>query len=295
MLLGCAAAAGLALLPGCTSVAVSNLTPGSLPENPSEIYTFTLRVETKSNLVTPSSVEPKVVVDGRSYAMRRSTIGEDLYEFEYQLPAGRQELAYYYLVDYRVEGSVANHSSEVFTDLMHTKIVRRYVLSLENARGPVGASVGVLGRGFTTQDVISFDGVPARTVYASPTSLSFFVPAVQPGRDYQVSLNGSGGNPPIGSFRVDPTGVTVSPSSLALRPGQTVSLTFSLTTAAPAGGLLLDVTTDVPESVIMAEVLVPGGATSVTIPVQGGKPGSGNLVLKGYGTDVAIPISVSGK
>ena len=43
ILLGCAAA-GLALLSGCATVKVANLTPASLPENPSEIYTFTLRV-----------------------------------------------------------------------------------------------------------------------------------------------------------------------------------------------------------------------------------------------------------
>jgi hypothetical protein len=61
-----------------------------------------------------------------------------------------------------------------------------------------------------------------------------------------------------------------------------------------AGGQLLDVATDVPESVIMPEVVVPAGQSSVSVPVQGGKKGSGNLSLKGYGPsgEILIPITV---
>jgi len=29
--------------------------------------------------------------------------------------------------------------------------------------------------------------------------------------------------------------------------------------------------------------------------VQGGRPGTGSLVLKGYGTDVTVPVTVTGK
>ena len=292
ILLGCAVA-GLAFLSGCATVKIANLTPASLPENPSEIYTFTLRVNTRSNIVAANSITPRIVVDGQSYAMRPSQLGDGIYEFEYQLPSGRQEVAYYFLVDYRVEGPGSPNVGEVYTDVQRSQIVRRYVLSLENNRGPVGASIGVLGRGFTPQDSVAFDGTPARTVYASPTSLSFFVPAVSTGHNYRVTLNGATGNSPIGTFRVDPTNVSVSPGSLALRPGETQSLTFSLSNAAPAGGLLLDVTTDVPESVIMPEVIVPAGSNTVTIPVQGGKPGSGSLVLKGYGSDVTVSVTVA--
>ena len=294
ILIGCAAA-GLAFLSGCATVTVANLTPASLPENPSEIYTFTLRVTSRSSVVVAGSIAAKVVVDGQSYAMKPSPLGNDIYEFEYQVPAGRQEIAYYYLVDYRVEGLGGTNASEVFTGVQRSQIVRRYVLSLENNRGPVGASIGVLGRGFTPQDTVSFEANPARTVYASPTSLSFFVPAVPTGHNYQVTLNSAAGNSPIGTFRVDPANVAVSPSALSLRPGESQSLTFSLSTAAPAGGLLLDVTTDVPESVIMPEVIVPAGSNTVTVPVQGGKPGSGSLVLKGYGNDLAVQVTVLGK
>jgi hypothetical protein len=88
----------------------------------------------------------------------------------------------------------------------------------------------------------------------------------------------------------------VEPAALTLVPGQKQSVTFTVTHPAPAGGLLLDVTTDVPESVIMPEVVVPEGQSSVTVTVEGGKPGTGSLFLKGYGNgEVSIPVSVGGR
>ena len=65
-----------------------------------------------------------------------------------------------------------------------------------------------------------------------------------------------------------------------------------------AGGVgwLIDVTTDVPESVIMPEVIVPQGQTSVTVTAEGGKAGSGTLFMKGFGSgEMTVPISVAGR
>ena len=71
-------------------------------------------------------------------------------------------------------------------------------------------------------------------------------------------------------------------------------MTFTIPNAAPQGGLLLDVATDVPESVIMPEVVVPEGATNVVVTIQGGKPGTGALYLKGFGQgELSIPVTVS--
>jgi hypothetical protein len=276
-------------------VALTNLTPTSLPENPSEIYTFTLRAVPKSNTVVPDSLVSHLVVDGQIFDMKKSPVGGDIYEFDYQLPPGRDQLAYYYLVDFRVQGNGTESSAQSWTDTVQASIVRRYVLSLEVNRGPVGARVGVFGRGFTQQDLIGFNGTAVRTVYLSPTALSFYVPALPSGRNYSVTLGSTAGNSDIGTFRIDPTNVTVAPASLALAPGESQTLTFTVPNPAPSGGLLLEVTTDAPESVIMPEVAVPEGQTSVTVTVQGGKPGGGNLFLKGYGdSDVTIPFTVAG-
>jgi hypothetical protein len=46
----------------------------------------------------------------------------------------------------------------------------------------------------------------------------------------------------------------------------------------------------------MPEIIVPQGQTSVTITVEGGKPGTGSLFLKGYGAgEVTIPVSIGAK
>jgi hypothetical protein len=288
------AALGLALLSGCATIELTNLTPSSLPGNPSQIYTFTVRATPKTNQVPASSVAPHIIIDGQSHDMTRSNLQPDIYDFEFQLPTGRDQVAYYFLVDYQLMDNGSPIPREAYTPLAHASIVSRYVLSLEVNRGPVGSRISVLGRGFTPQDQVAFDGTPVRTVYESPTSISFFVPALDVGKNYQVSLAGSAGNSPVGTFRVDTSNVTVDPTSLSLVGGSSQNLTFSVPNPAPAGGLLLDITTDVPESVIMPEVIVPEGQTSVSVAITGGKPGAGSLFLKGYGSgEVTIPVTVA--
>lgn len=274
---------------------LTNLTPPALPDNASEIYTFTLRVSPRSNVVERPSIVPRIVVDGQIYPMKPSSL-PDIWEFDYQIPAGRTEIAYYFLVDYQVAGNNTTQSGQAYTGLQHAEVVRRYVAMLDSNRGPVGARVGVLGRGFTPQDQVAFNGQPVgRTTFESPNSLSFLVPALSPGV-YQVSVANPGGSSPVGSFRIDSSGaITASPASLNLVSGQQSSLTFNIGSAAPAGGLLLDVATDVPESVIMPEVVVPEGQTSVTVTVTGGRPGNGSLVLRGPGNGLTIPVSVTAR
>ena len=296
ILLWLGAAAGLAALSGCATVALSNLTPSSLPENPSQIYTFTLRAKPKTDAIARSSIAPHIVVGGQNYEMKPSPLGNDIYEFDYQMPAGQPSVAYYFLVDYQVEDNGTLTPGEANTGLQQTQIMHRYVLQLETNRGPVGASIGLLGRGFTPQDTLYFNGTAVRTVYASPTSLSFFVPSMPTGQNYQVTLGGAAGNSPVGTFRIDSTNLTVAPTALTLAPGETQTLNFTLSNRSRGRDCSLDVTTDVPESVIMPGSLVPAGQTSVSVSVQGGKPGTGSLVLKGYGGgDVTVPITVSGK
>ncbi|MBC7369261.1 MAG: IPT/TIG domain-containing protein [Undibacterium sp.] len=296
ILLWLVATLGLALLSGCDTVVLTNLTAPSLPENPSQIYTFTLRVTAKTNAVVTGSLMPKIIVDGQSFAMKRSAFGEGIYEFEYQLPGGRDEVAYYFLVPFKIETQNGVSDSEVYTEIVRAKIVRRYVLSLEVNRGPIGARISILGRGFSQQDSVFFDNLPARTTYESPNAISFIVPAVEANKNYRVMLGSSAGNSPVGTFRVDPSSLNVSPSSLNLRGGERQTLTFNVPVSAPPGGLLIDITTDVPESVIMPEIIVPQGQTSVTITVEGGKAGNGSLFVKGFGAgEVTIPVSVTGK
>jgi hypothetical protein len=288
------AALALILLGGCSTMSLTNLTPSSLPSNPSGIYTFTLRVTPKATSVIQDSVAPHIVVGAESHDMTKSDSIPGIYEFDYRLPPGQDNIGYYFLVNYQTEGNGVVDDRQAYTELAHASIVGRYVVSLEVNRGPVGARIGILGRGFTPQDLVGFDGAPVRTVYESPTSHGFYVPAMTPGKAYHVTISGSTGNSEVGTFKIDASDVTADPASLALTPGQKQSLTFTVTHPAPAGGLLLDVTTDIPESVIMPEVVVPEGQMAATVTVEGGKPGTGSLFLKGYGSgEVTVPVTVS--
>lgn len=292
IVLALSAVTGVVFMSGCNS-GITNLTPSVLAENPSQIYTISSRVKPQSVNVVPGSVKVRIIIDGQSFPMNKSSLGTDIYEFDYQLPAGRTELAYYFLVNYKFENQGMITDREEFTDVIRSKIVGRYVLSLDTNRGPVGARISVMGRGFTAQDTVTFDGTSARTVYDSPNSLSFFVPAVDSGRNYKVEIAGANGTTTVGTFRVDPTSLSVSPTELSLKRGETQTLTFTLPTPAPTGGLLLDVTTDAPDSVIMPEVVVPAGSTTVAVSVTGGKPGSGSLFLKGFGSgEISVPVTV---
>src|SRR5882672_7560276 len=93
------AALALLLLTGC-DLTITNVTPETVPANPSQIYTITARFELKSSAVVPESVHPRIVIDGQSYDMTRTTAGSDLWEFDYQLPAGRTATKYYFIADY---------------------------------------------------------------------------------------------------------------------------------------------------------------------------------------------------
>ncbi len=292
--LGLAAVFCLGFLTGCDDVRITSLTPDSLPENPSHIYTITVRITTHTKRLVAGSVRPQIVIDGRNFPMQPSALGGGIYEFDYQLGPGRTEFAYYVLASYQLDTDQGSGQREAYTGVQRVNIASRYVLSLEAHRGPVGARISVLGRGFSPQDVIHLDDMPARTIFDSASSLSFFVPAVEANRNYNVSVQGSSGRTMVGSFRVDPSNLSVTPSSLILQSGEVRTLTFTLPSAAPTGGLLIDVTTDVPDSVIMPEVVIPAGSNTLTINVQGGAAGTGSLYLRGFGAgELNVPITVT--
>ncbi|MBI3884653.1 MAG: cell surface protein [Opitutae bacterium] len=289
-----AALTALLFFSGCASMTITNLTPDKVPANPSQIYTITASFHTDNSNIAPASIKPRIIIDGSSYPMTKSTVGGDIWEFDYQLPTGRTVGSYYFLVDYASKvGQGVGPTIEASSELQTIRIEGRYVLRPEATRAPMGARVSVLGAGFTPQDVVYFETTPTRTVFESPSSLSFFVPAVEAGKNYRLHIGGGGGDLAVGSFRVDAISFDVSPSSLRLRSGEQQALTFTIPNPAPAGGMLIDVTTDAPESIVMPEVMVPAGQTSVTVAIQGGKPGSGSLFFKSSAGESSVPVTVT--
>jgi len=199
-----------------------------------------------------------------------------LNEFEYQLPNGRDQIAYHHLAapvqDRDRERTSPN--PKVYTEIVNAKIVRRYVLSLEVNRGPIGARISVLGAAVSARRIPAFlEHLPARhnLQRATPNAISFFVPAVEANKNYRVHARQRRRHSPVGTFRVDPSNLSCQPFIPLAPRRRAPARDLQRSRLAPPGGLLIDVTTDVPESVIMPEIIVPQGQTSVTITVEGGQ------------------------
>jgi len=284
----------LVALTGC-EMTVTNLTPATLPQNPSHIYTITASFVPKQRNVIPETVQPRIIIDGRSYNMTRSAAATNVWEFDYQLAPGRTSASYYFICEFEIKSGNGTAPRDVYTELQTLAINARYVLRAEANRAPVGARVNIVGAGFTPQDVIFLNNQPTRTVFESSAALSFYVPALAAGSSYQLRINGPQGSLDAGTFRIDATELTVSPSSVELVTGGQQTLTFSLPTAAPAGGVLVEVTTDMPASIIMPEVIVPPGQASVTVTLTGGQPGTGFLFYRAGGVENSIPVVVRAK
>lgn len=286
-------AAAALLLAGC-EVKIINRTPATFSENPSQVYTITAEVRARSGVIRKGSLQPSIVIDGQAYPMKPSPLGNNLYEYDYRLPAGRSEGAYYFLAAYETETNGRINPGEAFTELHRFRVVGRYGLSLDANRAPVGAQVSVLGRGFTPQDVVFVGQQAAVTSFRSANALTFTVPAMPAGRNYAVTVGAPGSGLAVGTLRIDEGSLSVVPQSLSLATGERRPLVFTLPSEAPEGGLLIDVTTDVPATVIMPEVLIPAGSRSVNVAVQGGQPGSGTLFISapGFG-ETRVPITVN--
>lgn len=282
------------IVSGCGPT-ITNLTSERQPQNVSGIYTLSMAVTNDDGNVIEESFAPHVVVDGSKRPMRPSNVGKNVFEYDYAMPEGRNAARYYYLLDYDVNYSGSRGLRQISSDIYNLRLTNRYVITMESQRGPVGSEIPVVGRGFTEYDKIVVGGIDAETRYASPQAMTFVVPALPANEAYPVELVSGYGTVSIGYFQVDPSRLKVHPESLDLRASERTVLIFGIDYAAPAGGLPIAVSTDIPESVIMPEVVVPAGATTVSVPVEGGAAGKGVLVASASGfQDRTIALSVSG-
>ncbi len=283
------------LLTGC-SMKLVNLTPPTVPANPSGLYTLSLKVDPSGSPIDPQFLAASVVIDGETYAMEPSSMGHMIFDYDYRIPAGRTGAEYQYLVNYRMrslDGSPAKLRQRP-SPLYRFEIAGRYPITLETERAPVGTTVAILGRGFAKGDSVQVGGVPAETRFISTNSLEFVVPATAPGHPYPVEILGASGTVPAGNLRVDSSApISVVPGAIDLASGERTALVFALEEPAPTGGLFLNATTDVPASIIMPEIVVPAGARTVNVTVEGGQPGSGTLFISAPGlSELRIPVAI---
>jgi hypothetical protein len=284
---------GAAFLAGCSQTALSNLTPERLPQNPSGIYTFSMSTNVDRQHLVPESMKASMVINGEEVPMSAASTSGKLFDADFRMPAGQTEVRYFYKLAYRTNEMDFLRDHDCSSPVYTTFLVNRYVLSLESDRGPVGATIAVMGRGFSQYDTVMIGSAEAQTRYFSPNSLQFTVPAVEAGRSYDVHLRTGNGDMLIGSFTVDPSKLAVLPEKLDLTEGGKTMLVFAVDNEAPEGGLPVAIKTDIPASVIMPEVVIPEGERSVSVTVEGGPAAEGKLVASAPGyLPVTLPVSV---
>lgn len=279
-------------LSGC-GVAIENLTPNKVPQNPSGIYTITMKADVKNGAIRESTLQGNIVIDGDVVPMTRNPIDPTLFDFDYVMPEDQGEAAFYFILNYNVIGGSKSNPRKKVSDLQNFQLVNKYVIQLQVDRAPVGRPVTVLGRRFFRSDRIVIGDVVAETRFKSANELEFLVPPLPAGESYFVQLETDGRMVPIGNFMVDLSLLKVAPKSLELAVGESKVLVFSVDFEAPAGGLAVRVTTDIPSSIIMPEVIIPAGSRSVSVTVEGARPGQGALFADVPGMkEVTIPLSV---
>ena len=277
--------ASLWFLSSCRQPNFINLTSKNISQNPSGIYTLQTEVEIQDRGIKTETVEVFAVVGGEKLVMVQDEFNPELWSCDYKLPAGFDEATYYYEAKYSSVLDNGNTAERVVTsDLQVFRLENRYVGNLASYRGPVGSEIAVQGRGLTKYDKIIFGEEATTTRYLSENELRFIVPSLPSGLDYTVKLEGGAhGALEIGQFRIDESKIGVVPSSLEIQSGDSATLLFKIDYEAPAGGLPIEIKTNIPNSVIMNEAVISEGDKTVNIPIKGGQPGEGKLLISAPG------------
>lgn len=280
----------------CSSI--TNITPDTVPENPSRTYTLSMSAYINDGSIIQKSIDPIVVIDGTPRKMKAVSEleGKRFYEYEYTMPTDRQEAKYYFTLKYKSDmGSNGIVEKQIFSrDVYKLQPATRYVMSLQYDRGPVGAVIPVLGRGFDKLDKVYIGGVLADTKCISRTTLNFTVPSLQAGQSYDVEVRNNVTSIWVGQFRIDSGNLLVSPAQINIESGESLNMVFDLGFKAPEGGFEIDVKTNIPSSIVMPEVVVPTGKSSVVVPVKFTVPAKGALYINAKGfNEKIVPISVN--
>lgn len=289
------AVVGCGLLSGCGSQYVTNLTPQTAKRNPSNLYRFTMQCAVNPQKLVPGTFDPLLVIDGQQFPLKEDADIQGLYYYDHELDATRTDAKYYFQVSYEQYRSGTVKSYVRKTPLASFSISGFGSLSLEIDRAPVGSEIRVLGSNFTANNRIRVGDCDAPTELLSENVLSFRVPAVTVGKSYPVSVTVGEEMHFAGNLLIDSGRFATEPTEISLRVGEKADFTLRSNTPSPSD-LYINVTTDIPNSVIMPEVRLATGEESATVSIEGGEPGKGHLYVSAQGFDeLTVPIEVVGE
>lgn len=274
------------ILSGCYST-INNLTPKTMPQNPSNSYQIAMKIRNSNIKIPFESYSSRIIIDGVPHEMLKT---DNLnFTFDYKIDENKHTAAYYYEISYLLNKREKSIKSKIF----RLNIINRYAIGFECNRGRPYCEISLLGRGFTEGDKVVIGGYTCDTAFISPNVLTFKIPFIDGGKSYKAILDSDNGNIGLGEFFVDTLTISTEPTKLKLNSGDRQLLTITIDIDAPEFGLPLDITTDIPESVIMHDVSIQPGMRTATVIVEGGQPGEGSLFISAHGfTDCILPISV---
>lgn len=286
------AVSGLFLLPGCREEVV-NHTPSTLPQNPSNTYTFTYTPKIKDLALLKDTLEAFVVIDGQTHQMRLAHSHPITFAYDYKLPRGRNTAKYYYTATYKINNNQKVNERCIQSDLYDLALTNRYVTCMQSDRGLVGSRIPVLGRGFTEYDKVLVGNQEADTFFESHNALAFEIPALSANQCYPVEIISEEGKLPVGHLYVDAAEISVSKDEINLNPTERTLVVFQIDEEAPHEGLQLDVTTDIPDCIVMPEITIPGGSRTVSAFIEGAEVGQGSLFVSATGyNEKVIPVTI---
>lgn len=284
----------LLCLTGC-SIRIVNLTPPQFLPSPTGSHTLTAQVDVKQQRVVPDSLRIFVVIDGEQRPMSKKPSSDHVFEYDYKPPAKKLMVRFYYVLNYMV--SRKNKSpvlKQIISDLHQAQLPDPITLRLDKKRAAVDTQVTLHGEQFTDRDRVLVDGTPCETTFISSKKLQFLVPEIKPSFGYTVEVFTSRGILEAGTLRVDAANpLKVLPKKLDLKIGQPKALAFMLNYPAPYGGLYIDVTTDIPDSITMPEVLIAERTRTVSVTIKGEQISNGHLFIKaGKLPEIIVPVTV---
>lgn len=278
-------------LAGCAQT-LTNITPEIAQRNPSNLYRFTTQCNVLESKVIPGSFNLNLVIDGEKHPLKSEALTPAFFYYDHVLNTERTEAKYYFELNYQLStrGKLRNYSAK--TALSTFKIEERCCFCLDNERAPVGSTIKVLGRGFSSGDRVVVGEYNAVTTFESENVLTFTIPPVLAGKAYPVYAICNNQKTFVSNLLVDNSRFFIEPDSIEVTKGEKVSFTVE-TNAPVATDLYVNITTDIPNSVIMPEVVIKAGEKSSTVEIEGGDVGKGNLFVYAQGFDeVKIPVEV---
>lgn len=281
-------------LAGC-GVHIVNTTPERVPASPTGTLTLSAQARVKQQTVVPSSLDAFVVIDGEHYPMVMDPAIFGRFEYEYQVPAGSELTRFYYILNYLTQKKdAAPLAQQRLSDLYQVRLANPSTLTMYQTRAAIGTRVTITGEQFSREDLICVNQTICETIFISPQQLQFVVPELKPGFGYPIEVRGTTHAQHAGYLRIDPASpLSILPSSLHLQRGQQQALAFVLDYPAPYQGLEIRMTTDIPDSIQLPEIVIPAGARTVSSTIKAEKAGSGHLFIHANGLpERVVPVTI---